>query len=64
MELLDRLLSLMPVAGRLDIRCNFGSPWRIEHPESNEWEFPYHVLLRGEAVVESGAQGPVHAAAG
>ncbi|AXE94287.1 AraC family transcriptional regulator [Paraburkholderia terricola] len=53
MELLDRLLSLMPVTGRLDVRCHFGSPWRIDHPESNEWEFPYHVLLRGEAVVES-----------
>ncbi|WP_223217655.1 cupin domain-containing protein [Paraburkholderia phenoliruptrix] len=57
MELLDRLLSLMPVTGRLDVRCHFGSPWRIDHPESNEWEFPYHVLLRGEAVVESEAEG-------
>jgi AraC family transcriptional activator of mtrCDE len=57
MELLDRLLSLMPVTGRLDVRCHFGAPWRIEHPESNDWEFPYHVLLRGEAIVESGAEG-------
>lgn len=59
MELLDRLLALMPVTGRLDVRCHFGSPWRIDHPESNEWEFPYHVLLRGEAVVEgdAGAKG-------
>lgn len=57
MELLDRLLSLMPVTGRLDVRCHFGSPWTIDHPESNEWEFPYHVLLRGEAVVESDADG-------
>ena len=57
MELLDRLLSLMPVTGRLDVRCHFGSPWRIDNPESNEWEFPYHVLLRGEAVVESDTGG-------
>ena len=57
MELLDRLLSLMPVTGRLDVRCHFGSPWRIEHPESNEWEFPYHVLLRGEAVIEAATGG-------
>lgn len=55
MELLDRLLSLMPVTGRLDVRCHFGSPWRLDHPQSNEWEFPYHVLLRGEAVIESAA---------
>lgn len=57
MELLDRLLSLMPVTGRLDVRCHFGSPWRIDQSESNEWEFPYHVLLRGEAVVESDTGG-------
>lgn len=52
MELLDRLLSLMPVAGRLDVRCHFGSPWRLDEPRAGEWEIRYHVLLRGEAVVE------------
>ncbi|MDR7008839.1 AraC family transcriptional regulator [Paraburkholderia strydomiana] len=57
MELLDRMLSLIPVAGRLDVRCHFGSPWRIDRPEANEWEVPYHVLLRGEAVVESRTGG-------
>lgn len=57
MELLDRLLSLMPVTGRLDVRCHFGMPWLIDQPASNEWEFPYHVLLRGEAVVESETEG-------
>ncbi|MFM0198196.1 AraC family transcriptional regulator, partial [Paraburkholderia strydomiana] len=46
MELLDRLLSMMPVTRRLNVRCHFGSPWRIDHPESYEWEFPYHVPLR------------------
>jgi AraC family transcriptional activator of mtrCDE len=55
MQLLDRLLSLMPVTGRLDVRCHFGAPWRIDHPASSEWEIPYHVLLRGEAIVETGA---------
>ena len=54
MQLLDRLLSLIPVTGRLDVRCHFGAPWRIEQPESSEWEIPYHVLLRGEAIVEAG----------
>lgn len=52
MELLDRLLSLMPVAGRLDVRCHFGSPWRLDEPRAGEWEIRYHVLLRGEAIVE------------
>jgi AraC family transcriptional activator of mtrCDE len=57
MELLDRLLALMPVTGRLEVRCHLGMPWRIEQPAANEWEFPYHVLLRGEAVVESESAG-------
>lgn len=54
MKLLDRLLSLMPVAGRLDVRCHFGAPWRLEEPAAGEWEIRYHVLLRGEAVIELG----------
>lgn len=57
MKLLDRLLSLMPVAGRLDVRCHFGSPWRLDEPAAGEWEIRYHVLLRGEAIVEVGGGG-------
>jgi AraC family transcriptional regulator, activator of mtrCDE len=57
MELLDRLLSLMPVAGHLDVRCHLGSPWRLDEPPAGEWEIRYHVLLRGEAVVEVGGKG-------
>jgi AraC family transcriptional regulator, activator of mtrCDE len=57
MELLNRLLSLMPVAGRVDVRCHFGSPWRLDEPPANEWEIQYHVLLRGEAVVEVAGKG-------
>jgi AraC family transcriptional regulator, activator of mtrCDE len=57
MELLDRLLSLMPIAGRVDVRCHFGSPWRLDEPSAGEWEIQYHVLLRGEAVVELGSNG-------
>jgi AraC family transcriptional activator of mtrCDE len=57
MELLDRLLSLMPVAGRVDVRCHFGSPWRLDEPPADEWAIRYHVLLRGEAVVEVGSNG-------
>ncbi len=54
MELLDRLLSLMPVTGRLDVRCHFGAPWRLDEPATGEWAIRYHVLLRGEAVIELG----------
>ncbi len=56
MDLLSRLLALMPVSGRLDERCQFGAPWRIDHPAAGLREMPYHVLLAGHAVVED-AQG-------
>ena len=56
MDLLSRLLALTPVTGRLEVRCHFGAPWRLDEPAAPEREVPYHVLLAGEAVVE-GAGG-------
>lgn len=64
MDLLSRLLALMPVAGRLDVRCHFGAPWRIDQPAADAREIPYHVLLRGEAVLEDGHGEPLHMMAG
>jgi len=55
--LLSRLLSLMPVSGRLEVRCHFGAPWAIEEDTAGIREIPYHVLLSGTAVVED-ANGP------
>ncbi len=52
MDLLSRLLALMPVSGRLDVRCHYGAPWRIEQGDADAREIPYHVLLAGEAVIE------------
>jgi len=57
MDLLSRLLSLMPVSGRLEIRCHFGAPWAIEEDTAGVREIPYHVLLSGTAVVED-SNGP------
>ena len=64
MDLLSRLLALMPVAGRLDVRCHFGAPWRIDHPSADTREIPYHVLLRGEAVIEDQHGSPLRMRAG
>ena len=57
MDLLSRVLSLIPVSGRLDVRCHFGSPWAIAQDNAAVREIPYHVLLSGEAVLEHGG-GP------
>jgi AraC family transcriptional regulator, activator of mtrCDE len=64
MDLLSRLLALMPVAGRLDVRCHFGAPWRIDEPTAQAREIPYHVLLRGEAVIEDEHGEPLRMTAG
>jgi AraC family transcriptional regulator, activator of mtrCDE len=30
MDWLSRLFEMMPVRGRLDLRCSYGAPWRID----------------------------------
>jgi AraC family transcriptional activator of mtrCDE len=57
MDLLSRVLSLIPVSGRLDVRCHFGAPWAIAQGNAAVREIPYHVLISGEAVLEHGG-GP------
>ncbi|SAK76869.1 AraC family transcriptional regulator [Caballeronia arationis] len=64
MDLLSRLLSLMPVSGRLDVRCHFGAPWAIEQAAAGVREIPYHVLLSGSAIVEDGNGAPQQLIAG
>ena len=64
MDLLSRLLALMPVAGRLDVRCHFGAPWRIDQPGTGPREIRYHVLLNGRAIVEDAHGAPVALHAG
>jgi AraC family transcriptional regulator, activator of mtrCDE len=57
MDLLSRVLSLIPVSGRLEVRCHFGAPWAISQGNAAVREIPYHVLVSGEAVLEYG-DGP------
>jgi len=46
---LSRLLSIMPVTGRLDVRCHYSAPWKIAYEESKAGIMPYHVILAGTA---------------
>jgi AraC family transcriptional activator of mtrCDE len=57
MDLLSRLLSLMQVSGRVDVRCHFGAPWAIEEGPAGGREIRYHVVLAGRAVIED-SNGP------
>src|ERR687891_2037043 len=57
MDWLSRLFEMMPVRGRLDIRCLYGAPWRIEDGPGEINEIPYHAILTGSAVLHDAAGG-------
>jgi AraC family transcriptional regulator, activator of mtrCDE len=57
MDWLSRLFEMMPVRGRLDLRCLYGAPWRIEQGPGVRGEMPYHAILAGSAVLDDPAGG-------
>lgn len=58
MDWLSRLFDIMPVRGRLDLRCEYRAPWRIDQGPGAPHEIPYHALVSGSAVLEDPAGGP------
>ncbi|HEX4504622.1 MAG TPA: AraC family transcriptional regulator [Alphaproteobacteria bacterium] len=60
MDWLSHLLAMMPVTGRLDLRCHYGAPWRIDQPGADAGTMAYHALLAGSATVEDPLGGPPH----
>ncbi|MBR0935862.1 AraC family transcriptional regulator [Bradyrhizobium jicamae] len=52
MDWLSRLFEMMPVRGRLDLRCSYGAPWRIDQGPGEPNEIPYHAVVGGSAVLE------------
>jgi AraC family transcriptional activator of mtrCDE len=57
MDWLSRLFEMMPVRGRLDLRCLYGAPWRIEQGPAAPGEIPYHAIIAGSAVLDDPAGG-------
>lgn len=49
---LSHFLKIITVTGRLEVRCTYGAPWRVAWPRSEEHEIPYHIVLKGRAVIE------------
>jgi AraC family transcriptional regulator, activator of mtrCDE len=54
---LSHLLTMITITGQLEIRCTYGAPWRIAWAESAANEIPYHVVLKGRAVIENPETG-------
>ena len=57
MDWLSRLFEMMPVRGRLDLRCSYGAPWRIDQGPGEANEIPYHAIISGSALLEDPAGG-------
>ena len=49
---LSHLLQMITVTGQLEVRCAYGAPWRVAWPRAAAHEIPYHVVLKGRAIVE------------
>jgi AraC family transcriptional regulator, activator of mtrCDE len=57
LDWLSGLFEMMPVRGRLDLRCAYGAPWRIDQGPGEPNEIPYHAVLAGSAILEDPATG-------
>ena len=65
MDWLSRLFEMMPVRGRVDLRCLYGAPWRIEQGPAEAGEILYHAVVSGSALLDDPAGGrPVELKAG
>ncbi|OSJ33801.1 AraC family transcriptional regulator [Bradyrhizobium japonicum] len=49
---LSHLLRMISITGQLEVRCVYGAPWRVAWPRSAANEIPYHVVLKGRAIIE------------
>jgi AraC family transcriptional activator of mtrCDE len=60
MDWLSHLFTMMPVSGRLDLRCLYGAPWRIDQAAADIGGIAYHAPLAGSAIVEDPLRGLSH----
>jgi AraC family transcriptional activator of mtrCDE len=49
---LSHLLQIITVTGQLEVRCAYGAPWRVVWGRAAANEIPYHVIVKGRAILE------------
>jgi AraC family transcriptional activator of mtrCDE len=49
---LSHLLQIVTVTGQLEVRCAYGAPWRVTWSQAAANEIPYHVIVKGRAILE------------
>jgi AraC family transcriptional activator of mtrCDE len=57
MDWLSRLFEMIPVRGRVDLRCLYVSTWRIEQGPADVGEIPYHAVVSGSGFLEDPTGG-------
>jgi AraC family transcriptional activator of mtrCDE len=57
LDWLSHLSQMITISGRLEVRCVYGAPWRLAWAQSAVHEIPYHVVLKGRAIMEDPATG-------
>ncbi len=55
---LSHFLSLYPVGTALDVRCRFRAPWVLDHPGTDGSSAPYHLVVKGKAILDMAGQPP------
>jgi AraC family transcriptional activator of mtrCDE len=50
---LSQLLKMITVTGRVEVRCVYGAPWRVAWPQAAAHEIPYHIVLKGRAILQA-----------
>lgn len=56
---LSQLLRMITITGQLELRCGSGSPWQLAWTRAAAHEIPYHVVLKGRAVLEDVGTGSI-----
>ena len=54
---LSHLLQMITITGQLEARCVYGAPWRVTWAQSAAHEIPYHIVLKGRAIIEDPETG-------
>jgi len=54
---LSHLLQMITVTGRLEAHCIYGAPWRVDWVQAAAYEIPYHIVLKGKALLEDPGTG-------
>jgi AraC family transcriptional activator of mtrCDE len=54
---LSHLLQMITITGRPEVRCTYGAPWRVAWDQAAAHEIPYHVVLKGRAIIEDPETG-------